>query len=289
MYTQIPGRKQESPLTLRTFCIALALHVAAGVALWGLAKIVWRTPEVIIPIDMTIVPPWAEVDPDDPEPDPNPPPEPKQEQPKPQPKPKIDPPKVDDVKQDAVVKETEKPKPKKPEFKKAALKKPEKKPEEKKPEEKKPKIKPGDFKKNAKLHKNIPKNVPRTGKGTAKEKPLSQAEILKALNADARYGSSNQLAANEEQRCISLVASALKRHWTEEFQWNDSLRSVHLELHLGAGGSIKDARIVRSSGDAQVDKTVLLAAKNTGSIPGLSQAFLDKYPVFVIEMKPTAR
>jgi len=283
MYLENKERTLESPVTLRTFGIALALHLVAGLALWGVAKIVWRTPEVIIPIDMTIVPPWAEVDPDDPEPDPNPPPEPKPPEPKPKPIPKPDPPKVEEVKQDAVVKEVEKPK--KPEFKKAELKKPEKKP----PEKKKPEVKPGDFKKNAKLLKNIPKNIPRTGKGTAREKPLSADEILKALNAGARYGASNQLAANEAQRCISLVAAALKRHWTEEFQWNESLQSVHLEIHFGAGGRITNARIVRSSGDAQVDRSVVMAAKNTGSVPGLTSAFLEQYSVLVIEMKPTRR
>jgi len=283
MYGAAAERRMESPLNLRTFTMALVLHIAAGLALWGIAKIVWRTPEVIIPIDMTIVPPWAEVDPDDPEPDPNPPPEPKPPEPKPKIEPKPEPVPVKEVKQDAVIKEQEKPK--KPEFKKGDLKKPEKKPPEKKQE----KVKPGDFKKNAKLIKNPPPNVPRTGKGTAKEKPLSEAEILKALNAGARFGSSNQLAANEAQRCISLVAAALKRHWTEEFQWNESLQGVYLEIHFAPGGRIRDARIVRSSGDAQVDRSVVLAAKNTGSVPGLTPAFLEQYSTLVIEMKPTRR
>ena len=94
----------------------------------------------------------------------NPPPEVKPPEPKPKPTPKPDVPKVDESKMDAVIKEQEKPK--KPEFKKAELKKPE---EKKPPEKKKPEFKPGDFKKNAKLIKNIPKNIPRTGKGTAKE------------------------------------------------------------------------------------------------------------------------
>ena len=274
---------QEGPLTWRTFGIALAIHIVAGLALWGAAKLIWRAPEVIIPIDMTIVPPWAEVDPDDPNPDPNPPPEPKPPEPKPKPIPKPDPPKVDNVKQDAVVKEPEKPKIEKPKIKKGELKQPEKKPEKKKPE-----VKPGDFKNKAKLIKNVPKNMPR-GKGTAREKPLSADEILKALNAGARYGASNQLAANETQRCISLVADALKRHWTEEFQWTESLQGVYLELHFAAGGRIRDAKIVRSSGDAQVDRSVLQAAKNTGSVPGLSPQFLEQYSVLVIEMKPTRR
>ena len=281
MYGEEESRMQEGPITWRTFGLALALHIAAGLALWGAAKLIWRAPEVIIPIDMTIVPPWAEVDPDDPEPDPNPPPEPKPPEPKPKPIPRPDPPKGDNVKQDAVVKEQEKPK--KPEFKKGDLKKPEKKPEKKKPE-----VKPGDFKNKAKLIKNVPKNMPR-GKGTSREKPLSADEILKALNAGARYGASNQLAANEAQRCISLVAAALKRHWTEEFQWTESLQGVYLELHFGPGGRIRDAKIVRSSGDAQVDRSVLQAAKNTGSVPGLSPQFLEQYSVLVIEMKPTRR
>jgi len=264
--------------------IAFALHVAFGVLFWCVAKIVWRSPEVIIPIDMTIVPPWAEVDPDDPEPDPNPPPDVKPPTPTPKPTPKPDVPKIDNSKQDAVVKVPEKPK--KPEFKKAELKKPD---EKKPPEKKKPEIKPGEFRNKAKLIKNPPPNVPRTGKGTAREKPLSEEEIRKALNAGATYGASNQLAANEEQRCISLVAAALKRHWTEEFQWTDALQSVHLELRFGPGGRILNARIVRGSGDSQVDRSVLAAAKNTGSVPGLSTAFIERYSTFVIEMKPTRR
>lgn len=284
MYGERTEWKQEGPLSWRTFLIALALHVVLGLAFWCAAKILLRPPEVIIPIDMTIVPPWAEVDPEDPNPDPNPPPEVKPPEPKPKPTPKPDVPKVDESKMDAVVKEQEKPK--KPEFKKAELKKPE---EKKPPEKKKPEFKPGDFKKNAKLIKNIPKNIPRTGKGTAKEKPLSAAEIQKALNAGAKYGASNQLAANEEQRCISLVAAALKRHWTEEFQWTDSLQSVHLKLRFGPGGRILDARIVQRSGDPQVDRSVLAAAKNTGSVAGLTPAFLERYPELVIEMKPTRR
>lgn len=285
MYGHVTDWRKDGVITLRSFLIALALHVALGLAFWCASKILLRPPEIIVPIDMTIVPPWAEVDPDDPEPDPNPPPDVKPPDPAPKPTPKPDAPKMDESKMDAVVKEREKPK--KPEFKKAELKKPEEK--KKPPEKKKPEIKPGEFKNRAKLIKNVPKNIPRTGKGTAREKPLSAEDIQKALNAGATYGASNQLAANEEQRCISLVAAALKRHWTEEFQWTEALQGVYLELSVGAGGRILNARIVRSSGDPQVDRSVLAAAKNTVSVAGLSSAFLERYPTFVIEMKPTRR
>ena len=65
-------REVSSPLTLRTLFTAFLLHLAAFGLFWIAAKIIYRAPDVIIPIDMTIVPPWAEQDPNDPDPDPNP-------------------------------------------------------------------------------------------------------------------------------------------------------------------------------------------------------------------------
>ena len=53
-------REVSSPLTLRTLFTAFLLHLAAFVLFWIAAKIIYRAPDVIIPIDMTIVPPWAE-------------------------------------------------------------------------------------------------------------------------------------------------------------------------------------------------------------------------------------
>ena len=274
-------RGPEGPLNWRTFLLALGLHLAAFVFFWIAALVIHRTPDVIIPIDMTVVPPWAEEKPDDPEPDPNPPPPPKPEPPKPKPEPKPAP-KPDPVPEkvpDAVVKEPEKPKPK-PKFTKGKLvTKPEKKHEKKAPE------KP-DFRKNAKLIKNPPKNVTRYGKATAHDKPMDPREFEKALASGARIGATNQLAANEEQRCVSLIAAALKRHWTEDFNWTESTQSVHLLIQLGPGGVLRGWRIIRSSGDPQVDRSVLAAAKTTGSVPGLTAAFLSKYPEITIEMKP---
>ena len=75
----------ESGLSWRTFGIAFAVHAALFLFFWGMGLISFRQPDVIIPIDMTIVPPWAQQT-DDPDPDPNPPPpEVKQETPPPKP------------------------------------------------------------------------------------------------------------------------------------------------------------------------------------------------------------
>lgn len=272
---------EKGPLTWRTFSVALAFHVALFLVLWAIGAALSRSPEVVIPIDMTIVPPWPEQT-NDPEPDPLPPPKPEPEKPKPKPpEPKPDPPpKLEETKQDAVVKEKPKPPKKKTErgeFLKDAkkIKTP--------PKKKDP---PPDFKKDAKLVKAP--DMKKTGKATAADKPMTEAEYRKFLNQGYKIGARNQLAPNEESRCVSLVAAALKRHWVEEFHWTEGMQSVYLEITFGPGGSLRSYRIVRSSGDAQVDRSVLAAAKATGSVPGLSPEFVRKYSgtPFVLEMKP---
>ena len=271
-------REVSSPLTLRTLFTAFLLHLAAFVLFWIAAKIIYRAPDVIIPIDMTIVPPWAEQDPNDPDPDPNPPPQeqPKPEPPKPQPKPE-EPPKVDE-KVEAVEKIPEKPK--KKEFKKSEVKQPEKKKVEEKP--KKKEFKRGEIKKPPKIQP--PVKLP-PGKGTSRDKPLSQAEIMKALAAGAKFGASNQLAANEEQRCVSLISRRFYECWTD-FNWSENLRPVLLAVKFGGGGKILGYRIVQSSGDAKVDQSVLAAAKRADHVSGLSAEFLKRYPEVTISMTP---
>ena len=275
-YERRHGREVSNPLNARTILAAFGLHVAAFVFFWIAAKIIYRAPDVIIPIDMTIVPPWAEQDPTDPNPDPNPPPQeqPKPEPPKPEPKPE-EPPKVDE-KVEAVEKVVEKPK--KKEFKKSEIKKPEKKVEKPKKKE----FVKGPIKKPPKIQP--PVKLP-PGKGTSRDKPLSQADIMKALAAGAKFGASNQLAANEEQRCISLISRRFYECWTD-FSWSDNLRPVHLEVKFGGGGKILGYRIVQSSGDAAVDRSVLAAAKRADHVTGLSAEFLKNYPTITVMMTP---
>ena len=271
--------KSSGPLNLHTIIVAVGLHLAAFVLFWIAAKIIYRAPEVVIPIDMTIVPPWAEQDPDDPEPDPNPPPEEekKPEPPKPEPKPEPEPPKEEPKeKVEAVEQIKEKPKPKKKVFKKSEIKHP------KKEKPKKKEFKRGKIIKPPKI--KPPMKLP-PGKGTSRDKPLSQAEIMKALAGGARFGASNQLAANEEQRCISLISRRFYECWTD-FNWSENLRPVHLQVKFGAGGRITGYRIEQSSGDAKVDQSVLAAAKRAGYVAGLSADFLRKHSKITIEMKP---
>ena len=282
-YEERKDDKSSNPLNLHTVLVAFGLHLAAFVFFWITAKIIYREPDVVIPIDMTIVPPWAEQDPDDPEPDPNPPPEEKPEPPKPEPKPEPEPepkPEPKEEKVEAVEQIKEKPKPKKKEFKKSEIKHPKK--EKPKEPPKKKEFKRGKLVKHPKIKPPM-KLLP--GKGTSRDKPLSQADIMKALAGGARFGASNQLAANEEQRCISLISRRFYECWTD-FNWSENLRPVLLTVRFGPGGKILGYKIFQSSGDAKVDQSVLAAAKRANHVSGLSAEFLRKYPEITISMNP---
>lgn len=267
----------DGVLNARTLGYAFALHLAAFVFFWGVAKIAFRTPDVIIPIDMTIVPPWAEQT-DDPDPDPNPPPKP--EEAKPEPKPQVKPPepeKIEQPKVPAVEQVKEKPKPKeKPDFRKNAklIKTPPKKPEKLDLRDKAKKV-------DAPLMK-------KTGKATAHDKPLSPEEFMRKMNEGYRIGARNQLATSEEQRCISIIAQAIKREWNKEsFKWYPGLQPLQVSLKLGAGGRVLRFSILKGSGDRDVDRTAQSALNRLKSIPGLSATFLEHFPEIALLMEPT--
>ena len=149
-------------------------------------------------------------------------------------------------------------------------------------EEKKKEFKRGEIKKPPKIPP--PVKLP-PGKGTSRDKPLSQAEIMKALAAGRKFGASNQLVANEEQRCVSLITRRFYECWTD-FNWSENLRPVLLTVKFGGGGKILGYRIVQSSGDAKVDESVLSAAKRADHVSGLSADFLKRYPEVTISMTP---
>lgn len=267
----------DGVLTARTLGYAFALHLAAFLFFWAVAKVVFRPPAVVIPIDMTIVPPWAQQT-DEPDPDPNPPPKP--EEAKPPPKPQVkepEPPKVEQPKVEAVEQVKEKPK-KKEKLdlrKKATL--------VKTPPKKKEKL---DLRDKAKKVDAPPAR--KFGKATAAEKPLSAAEIRKLLDQGYKYGSRNQLAGSEEQRCVSLIAQAIKREWNKEsFKWYPGLKPLHVTLRLGPGGVVRGYRILEGSGDADVDRTARSALARLKNIPGLSATFLENFSELTIQMEPT--
>lgn len=261
------SKTERKAIALKDFGVALVLHVVLIALACCIGACTRRPPkESFIPIDMTVVPPDAEVVKENPDPrpvEPKPKPQPKEEpKVKPPPEPEV----KETVKQDAVIKE----KPKKKEFKKGKLKK---------APPKKKEFKKSELKKSSEPERKNP---------TALEKPKSAAEIAKLLAAGAKFGAKNQLPANETQRCVSMLAAAIRREWDREsFQWYPGLVPVKVTLKLGTGGRVLGWNIERGSGDAEVDRTVRNALARLKSVPGLSSDFISNYSTLTIEMEPT--
>ena len=176
----------------------------------------------------------------------------------------------------------EKPKPKpveKPKPKPKPVEKPKPKPPEKKPFQKgkrieappKPKVDFSKFKRVTTME--------------SKEKPLSAAEIRKALQAGARIGTRNQIPETEMGRCVALVRNALYEAWEQPSVSEAGRQPAHLEIRLDLSGRIISYRIVQSSGNAFFDQSVLKAALNTEPIRGLSVEFLKQFERLTVEFK----
>jgi hypothetical protein len=110
---------------------------------------------------------------------------------------------------------------------------------------------------------------------------------IKKMNEDYRIGARNQIAASEEQRCVSLIAQAIRREWDKEsFKWYPGLQPLAVELNLGPGGTVRGFRILRGSGDADVDRTAQSALRRLTRISGLSASFLEKFSTLSLQMEP---
>ena len=115
-----------------------------------------------------------------------------------------------------------------------------------------------------------------SGDGRTAKQTKSRAEIEKLLGIGVKPGTSNQLAANDEQLGRSLIKMAVEEKW-EVPPWTDTLKPMVVRIWFGGGGKVVNYKLERSSGDAKADRSILSAASRVGSIPGLPLAFIDKY------------
>lgn len=266
---------KPSVLGVRSIGLAVAGHVAAFLLLYFFALVHFRAEETVIPIDLTVVvnenlegeenepPPLSKPEPEPPKP-PEPPPPP--------------PPKVEE-KVEAVEEVVEK----KPDPPKEKPKPPEKTKEELMKERME------KMRQSAKVVKTPVKievkNKP-SGNGRTERQTMSEAEIRMLLDQGYKPGTTTQLAANEEQRCISLIREAFYAKWVRP-AWNDTLKEMLLEVQFDLNGRVKGYRLTKSSGDSAADATVRQAASLVNTVHGLSTDFLRQNPTVTIRFKVT--
>ena len=268
--------ERPSVLNGRNLAVALGIHAAFVLFFIVYSVVHFRSDEVIVPIDLTVVV-NENLDGVDNEPPPlqkpEPPPPPKPEPPKPKPKPKEpDPPKelekiVTNIVEKVEKKEEKKvEKPKKPE--------PPKKTAKELREERMKKMR--ESAKTVKTPVKIEvKNAP-SGNGRTARKTLSDAEIQRLLNQGYKPGTTEQLAASEEQLCVSLIRQAFEAKWDKP-PWTDTLKPMVITCTFGAGGRLVSYNLTQSSGDRNADQSILLAAKRVVAVTGLTPKFIEKY------------
>ena len=287
----IEEREMKKPdvLGARSVGLAIALHVVSFLLLYLFAMLHLKPRETVIPIDLTVVV-NENLDGEENEPPPldNPPPKVEPVKPAPPaPPPKVEE-KVEAVEQ-IVEKKPEKPKEKPKEEKPKEEKKPEKPKPPEKTKEELMKERMERMRNSAKEVKNPPKIIVKdkpSGNGKTDKQKMSEAEIRKLLNQGYKPGTSTQLAASEEQRCISLIREAFYAKWNRP-PWTADLKEMYLKVRFGDGGRVLGYQLEKRSGDPKADATVLQAAALVSSVPGLSLDFLTKNPSVTIRFKVT--
>ena len=276
----------------RTVGLAVAAHLLLFAALFLVGQFAAKPKETVVPIDLTVVvhenpdgaenepPPEKEVASPEPEPAPEPPPPP------PEPAPALEPapaPQVD------AVERTEEPKkepPKKVEPPPRPRPKPKPRPEQPpKPLKSKEQIAQERAQARARRLREIRNAVkrgeaPRTD-GRTEKRPPDWRELL---GQGYTPGAKTQIAADESQRCLSLIRRAFYAKWDSP-PWTDALGDMILEVRFGPGGVVKSCRLVKSSGDRAADDTVLAAAAQVASVPGLTHDFLSQNPSVKVRFK----
>ena len=271
--------EDERPEVLgaRSFAGSIAVHLAFFLLIWIAAKATSRPKETVMPIDLLVV---VNENLDGKENEPPPVQEPPKETPKPQPpQPVKEEPPKEPEKVEAVEVVQEKPKVDHIKRIRDAVKNKEEPPKEK-PKVEPPKktreelirerMKGQPTKANVTIKVNAPSGDGKTGKKT-----LSDAEIKKMLGEGYKPGAVTQLAASEEQRCISLIRDAFYSKWNRP-PYHENMKEMYLKVVFGPGGRVLSYKLVQSSGDGAADRSVQLAAALVKVVPGLSEEFLRK-------------
>ena len=275
--------KRPELLNARSFGIALAVHLGFLVVfgLFAACHGLFDKKEEIIPIDLTVVVNEnLEGKENEPPPlkNPDPPPKPEPPQPKAPPKAK-EPEKPKELEKIVtnIVTKVDKKETKKPEKKKEKKKGPEK---PKKTKEQLRKERLEQMRKSAKVVNKTVKvevrNARESGDGRTARKTLSDAEIQRLLNMGYKPGTSEQLAANEEQLGYSLIKAAVEAKWDTP-PWTDTLRPMTIRVWFGGGGRVVRSQLEQSSGDGRADQSIKTAVSRVGAIPALPAKFIEKY------------
>lgn len=260
----------EGGLGRRSFVASIVLHCLL-VVLILVAGFVSFDKKSRNPLDelseftVAVPPDEPEAEPEKPEPEP---PKPEPEPPQPEPDPEPEPAPVRDA---IPVPVTTKPKPTRP---------------------------PIDTSKARLVHKTVPTTTrrivplpstrpPRTIRTapTFSGPRLSAEDIQKLLDMGATISDHTSIPATELQRCYALIQRQLYAAWIRPSADSANGREPVVSISIGPGGTVRSASLKTSSGDAELDRSAVAAARAVTRFTGLSEDFVRENPTFTVAFK----
>lgn len=278
----IDEEKRPDPLGPANIAAAVALHLLFFAVLWLGGQMAFRDSEVVIPIELTVVP-FENLDGNEDEPPPTAPPEPASE-PAPEPKPEPDPepelPSPPEPEPEVVVQvPEEKPAPPEPPKPPGPPKKPDPpKPPELTPEQKRRK-RLEEMRSSATAVKTKPPPLPAAppSNGRTGPKTLSDAEIARLFAMGATVGSREQISDSEEAVSLGALKKAIDAKWAQMSPQVGRDGYVEINVTFDSSRRIATCSLARSSGDATSDAAALGVVRSLGVVHGVTTGFVRKY------------
>ena len=244
-------------------CLLVVLILVAGFVSFDKKK---RNPlDELSEFTVAVPPDEPEAEPEKPEPEP---PKPEPEPPQPEPDPEPEPAPVRDA---IPVPVTTKPKPTRPpiDTSKARLVR---------------KTVPTTTRRIVPLPSTRPPRTIRTAP-TFSGPRLSAEDIQKLLDMGATISDHTSIPATELQRCYALIQRQLYAAWIRPSADSANGREPVVSISIGPGGTVRSASLKTSSGDAELDRSAVAAARAVTRFTGLSEDFVRENPTFTVAFK----
>ena len=114
---------------------------------------------------------------------------------------------------------------------------------------------------------------------------LSPEEIQRLLALGATVSDHTSIPADELHRCYALIQKQLYAAWIRPSADSANGREPVVSISIGPGGTVRSASLKTSSGDAELDRSAVAAARAVPRFTGLSEDFVRENPTFTVAFK----
>ena len=114
---------------------------------------------------------------------------------------------------------------------------------------------------------------------------LSPEELQRLLALGATVSDRTSIPADELHRCYALIQKQLYAAWIRPSADSANGREPVVSISIGPGGTVRSASLKTSSGDAELDRSAVAAARAVPRFTGLSEDFVRENPTFTVAFK----